>query len=188
MNTITQGTQVPMRVDPQSTPTATGGGSVPHPMFRALQIAATGLSAQRARLEVAAQNIANAETTRTPEGGPYRRMSVILESNGITPMSALDPNVADASKSGIGAPSSTDPYDDQRPMGVRVAGVTEDGTPGPMIYDPAHPDADANGYVHMPNVSITDEMMEMMDARRVYDANATVFQAAKTMLHRALDI
>ena len=187
MTRVTQGTTNIMRVDPQSPP-ALQSSVTPHPMFRALRIAATGLSAQRARLEVAAQNIANAETTRTPEGGAYRRKSVMLESMSVTPMSAIDPNVANASVGGVAVPPSVDPNDDERPMGVRVAGISEDSTPGPMVYDPAHPDADANGYVHMPNVRITDEMMEMMDARRVYDANATVFQAAKTMLHRALEI
>ncbi len=187
MTKITQGTTNIMRQDPQSPP-ALQSSVTPHPMFRALRIAATGLSAQRARLEVAAQNIANAETTRTPEGGPYRRKTVALESMSVTPMSAIDPNIANAAVAGVAVPAAVDPNDDERPMGVRVAGISEDNTPGPMIYDPAHPDADANGYVHMPNVRITDEMMEMMDARRVYDANATVFQAAKTMLHRALEI
>ena len=153
-------------------------------MFGALRIAASGLSAQRARLEVAAQNIANAETTRTPEGGAYRRKSVMLEALAATP-TAINNDIADASKANVDMTNTENTPDFG---GVRVAGISEDNTPGPMVYDPAHPDADANGYVHMPNVRITDEMMEMMDARRVYDANATVFQAAKTMLRRALDI
>lgn len=135
----------------------------PHPLFRVLAVAAGGLSAQRARMEVAAQNIANAETTRTAEGGPYRRKTVALEA----------------------ASGTTEPTD---AGGVRIAGIGEDGSEGALVYDPGHPDANEKGYVRMPNVRITDEMMDLMDARRVYDANVTVFQSAKAMLRRALDL
>jgi flagellar basal-body rod protein FlgC len=137
--------------------------STTHPLFRILAVAAGGLSAQRARMEVAAQNIANSETTRTAEGGPYRRKTVALEV----------------------ASGTTEPTD---AGGVRVAGIGEDASEGPLVYDPGHPDANEKGYVRMPNVRITDEMMDMMDARRVYDANATVFQSAKAMLRSALDL
>ena len=169
----------------------------PRPMFRTLQIAAGGLSAQRARLEVAAQNIANAETTRTPEGGPYKRRFVQLEAladasragalmnPGTSPATGGTTSAAPGSDSAVAA-GDTEPQEDV--IGVHIAGIYEDQTPGPLVYDPGHPDADANGYVRMPNVRVTDEMMEMMDARRIYDANATVFQAAKAMLHRALEI
>jgi flagellar basal-body rod protein FlgC len=71
---------------------------------------------------------------------------------------------------------------------VRVARITEDATEGPLVYDPGHPDADGNGYVRYPNVRVTDEMIDMLDARRIYEANATVFQSAKAMLKKALDI
>src|SRR5437763_12604719 len=105
MTTITNRTASLMQqqnLQPTPTPQPVTG---PHPMFRALRIASTGLSAQRARLEVAAENIANAETTRTPEGGPYRRKSVILESMSVIPQGALDPNIADASKGVASVPS-----------------------------------------------------------------------------------
>ncbi|MDB4917294.1 MAG: flagellar basal-body rod protein FlgC [Gemmatimonadetes bacterium] len=167
----------------------------PRPMFRALQIASGGLSAQRARLEVAAQNIANSETTRTPDGGPYKRRYVQLEAladasranalmnpgTSLTSGGVTEPGSQPVISAGQNAP-------EEDVIGVHVAGIYEDPTPGPLVYDPGHPDADVNGYVRMPNVHVTDEMMEMMDARRVYDANATVFQAAKAMLHRALEI
>lgn len=179
-------------------PVRPAGESNLRPMFHSLSIAASGLSAQRARLEVAAQNIANAETTRTAEGGPYRRKLVSLEANPGTPalpqsidLSSLSVLAGAGSPLGAlasipvpiaGAPESPDSG------GVKIAGITEDKSEGPLVYDPGHPDANASGYVRMPNVRITDEMMELMDARRVYDANATVFQSAKAMLRRALDI
>jgi flagellar basal-body rod protein FlgC len=72
--------------------------------------------------------------------------------------------------------------------GVRAAAIEEDPTEGPLVYDPGHPDADANGYVRYPNVDVTRELVDLMEARRVYEANATVFQAAKQLLRRALDI
>jgi flagellar basal-body rod protein FlgC len=147
-------------------------------------------------MEVAAQNIANAETTRTPQGGPYRRKTVTLEEAAPEPGAAMDVSAiarsvtADAPFGGAAAaliPSiaSTEPSSSG---GVQIAGIGEDHSEGALVYDPGHPDANANGYVRMPNVQITDEMMDMMDARRVYDANASVFQAAKAMLRRALDL
>jgi flagellar basal-body rod protein FlgC len=171
--------------------------STTRPMFRTLAIAASGLSAQRARMEVAAQNIANAETTRTPEGGPYRRKVVSLEAIA-DPASALPtfefPAAGGASfgqstKGMSGSMATTVPTTASADSGgVRVAGISEDQSEGALVYDPGHPDANEKGYVRMPNVRVTDEMMEMMDARRVYDANATVFQSAKTMLHTALSL
>lgn len=152
-------------------------------MFRTLRIAASGLSAQRQRVETIATNIANAETTRTADGTPYRRRVLQLEaqrfaeqSNDPLAVNALH-NLADpASGSMDGA------------HGVRVAAVVEDASEGPLVYDPGHPDADGNGYVRYPNVRVTDEMISLLDARRIYEANATVFQSAKQMLRSSLDI
>lgn len=166
-------------------------------MFRSLAIASSGLTAQRARMEIAAQNIANAETTRTTEGGPYRRKVVTLAANAGTSAAGQSLDISAIAglaggASALGALASIPvPLAGSAAAeagGVTVTGIAEDATPGPLVYDPAHPDADANGYVRMPNVRLTDEMMELMDARRVYDANATVFQSAKAMLRRALDI
>lgn len=183
------------------------------PMFRSLGIAASGLSAQRVRMETIASNIANAETTRDVNGGPYRRRVAVLAPGEVpsTPDGIPAPVVGgvDASGGPFGGtppflvPSAAPPGDAARGFevpvlqavggtsegsGVRVAAVTEDQSVGELVYDPGHPDADKNGYVRYPNVRITDEMVDMMDARRVYEANATVFQAAKAMLRRALDI
>ena|ERR1051325_4911823 len=175
----------------------------PRPMFSALAIASSGLSAQRVRMEVVAQNLANAETTHTPQGGPYRRRFVNMEA--IAPMdgttassgtnttatTATAPAAATSAATSAATTNSNDSAQtDSADVtgGVRVASITEDKSEGALIYDPGHPDADKNGYVRMPNVSITDEMMDLMNARRLYEANATVFQVARAMLHKALDI
>lgn len=163
----------------------TNGGHAPlvRPMFRTLAIAASGLSAQRQRLEVVAQNVANAETTRGPDGQPYRRRVMRMEAQAYAqqPYERVPPGVDSPLRLPSGDPMTT-------AGGVRVAAVEEDATEGPLVYDPGHPDADAAGYVRHPNVRITDEMVELMDARRVYEANATVFQSAKSMLRRSIDI
>ena len=117
-----------------------------------LATSAAGKSVQQSFIEAISANIANAETTRTPEGGPYRRRVALAENNNGQ---------------------------------VRVV---NDATPGRLVYDPGHPDADANGYVTMPNVDIATETVDLMVARRMHEANATVFQAAKGMLRRALEI
>jgi flagellar basal-body rod protein FlgC len=176
-------------------------------MFRSLAIAASGLSAQRQRMETVASNIANAETTRGPDGKPYQRRVTVLEPGDA---SARDPALAPGQPVGSGGPfhgvaafevpSGNFPADGPKGFkvpvletrdgasGVRIADVREDTTEGPLVYDPGHPDANEQGYVRYPNVRLTDEMIDMMDARRVYEANATVFQSAKAMLRRALDI
>jgi flagellar basal-body rod protein FlgC len=158
--------------------------NVVRPMFRTLAISATGLSAQRQRLDVIASNIANAETTRTDANGkPYQRQVVRMQQIDIPGQ----PYEVDAQ----GNPAmfrlgSGNPMDGLH--GVEVAAIEADGTEGPLVYEPGHPDADASGYVRYPNVRITDEMVDLMDARRVYEANATVFQSAKAMLRRSIDI
>lgn len=154
------------------------GDGLVRPMFRPLAISASGLSAQRARLETIAQNIANAEVTRTPEDGPYRRRIVMLEARGFSAVQAI-------AEGELGAEAVTQITQFE---GVEVMGVEEDLTEGPLVYDPGHPDADEAGYVRYPNVDMTTEMVDLMEARRMYEANATVFQAAKAMIRQALDI
>ena len=154
------------------------------PMFRGLDIATTGLSAQRMRMETIATNIANAETTHGPDGTPYKRRVVQLEAaqaQGAPP--SYPPLPLDQAKDGVALPDPSSPLG-----GVQVVGIGEDNSEGPLVYDPGHPDANAQGYVRYPNVRITDEMVDLMDARRVFEANATVFQSAKQMLRRAIDI
>lgn len=183
------------------------------PMFRALAISASGLSGQRQRMETIATNLANAETTHSADGGPYKRRLTQLAA-GDTPVAAggvvapgqpIGQRGAFNGVAPFAVPSGTFPTDGPRTYqvpvledsgpngdaatGVHVAGVTEDTTTeGPLVYDPGHPDADANGYVRYPNVRVTDELVDLMDARNVYNANATVFQSAKSMLKTALDI
>lgn len=162
------------------------GRQIVRPLFRGLGIAASGLSAQRQRIETIATNIANAETTRTDAGGPYRRRMVQLEAQAMAEGAQII-KPGHLIPSGVPAGELPPPaYEDG--TGVRVAAIAEDNTEGTLIYDPSHPDADDKGYVRMPNVNITDELVEMMDARRMYEANATVFQAMKNMLQRAIQI
>jgi flagellar basal-body rod protein FlgC len=182
------------------------------PMFRSLAIAASGLSAQRQRLETIASNLANAETTRGADGAPYKRKVAVMQaasaetqlfgattpagvagtvSNPVPPFGNAAfqvPALAAVQGGDSGAIQVPLLGGDDGLHGVRVAGVTEDQTEGPLVYDPGHPDADQNGYVRYPNVRVTDEMIDMLDARRIYEANATVFQSAKAMLKKALEI
>lgn len=145
------------------------------PLFRSLAIAASGLSAQRARMDAIASNIANAETIKAAGGQPYRRKVVQLAAVEQGSMAVAEPAGPFQQATMEGA-------------GVRVLGVTEAQTQGEMIYDPGNPEADAAGYVRMPNVNITNEIVDLVDARRSFEANATVFQALKSMLKRATEI
>jgi flagellar basal-body rod protein FlgC len=179
----------------------------PRPHFRSLSISASGLSAQRARMETIAQNIANADVTRTAEGGPYRRRSTIIETATAQDTgSGLQPSVHGTLKSAqqpFGAtpfqlPATGDvrraipiplPAMDDGLHGVKVTGTEVDTTSdGKMVYEPGHPDADANGYVRYPDIDPTQELVQLLDAKRLYEANATVFQTTKQMLRAALDI
>lgn len=165
------------------------GPGVPsvRPLFRSLLAPASGLSAQRQRLDAIASNIANAETTRTENGGPYRRQVVSTEPAALLPPGTPAIVAGRVPGSMVRAGELPPPAGDAA-VGVRVAEVVEAAGEGPMIYDPGHPDADESGYVRMPNVRITDELVEMMEARRMYEANASVFEAMKGMLRRALEI
>jgi flagellar basal-body rod protein FlgC len=123
-------------------------------------VSASGLSAQRKRLDIIANNIANAETTRTARGGPYRKQQVVFsvgQDNGDT-------------------------------SGVRVTEVVEDPRAPKIVLRPGHPDADAKGFVAMPNVNVMEEMVDMVSATRAYEANVASLDAAKTMIKKALDI
>lgn len=159
-----------------------GGRTREGPWFRSLGIAASGLSAQRARIEVMASNIANASATHTPAGGAYRRRVVELREvpfegvlqNSVAPRREDEPVVGVRSE-GFGG-------------GVEVVGVVEDPTPGPRIYDPGHPHAGPDGYVELSNVDITQELVGLLEARRLYEANASVFEAVKSMLRRATQL
>ena len=178
---------------------------VVRPMFRPLAIAASGLSAQRQRIEVVAQNLANAETTRGADGKPYQRQVAVLQAaTGQTPLfGATNPMGMSGTVGNPQPPFGPRAFQvpayagramefpiahDDGLHGVRVAAIQADASEGPLVYEPGHPDADPNGYVRYPNVNTTDEMIAMMDARRIYEANATVFQSAKAMLKKAMEI
>lgn len=147
-------------------------------LFSAINIASTGMTAERLRTDVIADNIANAATTRTAEGGPYRRSRVIMR-----------PRVEQAYWRG---PFLPDGMDNGTGKGVRVSEIQKDTAPPRLVYDPTHPDRILEGpnkdYVEMPNVDIVTEMTDMIEASRAYEANASVVEGSKTMFMRALDI
>lgn len=137
-----------------------------------LNISGSGLTAQKLRMDVISQNIANADVTRTEAGAPYRRKMVVLSSikGGGTFRDALDQ--ATAVKAG----------------GVQVESIVEDQSDLVPVYNPSHPDANAEGYVMMPNVNTAQEMIDMMSASRAYEADVTAFNATKSMILKALEI
>jgi len=147
--------------------------------FASLGIGATGMKAQRMRMDIIAANIANAHTTRTPEGGPYKRKDLVFAAlpydEGGQPKSFLDMLI----KAG---------EEEKDPQGVYVATIVEDKGEPKMVYDPDHPDANAEGYVAYPNIDVVKEMVNLLSASRSYEANVTVMNAAKSMALKTLDI
>jgi flagellar basal-body rod protein FlgC len=143
--------------------------------WQALRIGSSGLTAQRLRLDLISNNIANAQTTRTENGTPYQRQDVIFMPEGGN--SSIPSNVA-ARRGELGLEQG----------GVRVAQITADTEAGPRVYDPTHPDADADGYVNYPNVDIVVEMTNMLSATRSYEANLASVEAVKRMALKALEI
>lgn len=142
--------------------------------FSALESSASALTAQRLRIDTISENIANVNTTRTENGTPYRRKTVIFEAqDGNTPFSSY---LSNASRQLL------------KSKGVRVSRIVEDQTPFKMVYDPGHPDADENGMVQMPNVDVVTEMVNMISASRAYEANVTAINATKSMASKALEI
>ena len=141
--------------------------------MESLSITASGMTAERLRMDVIANNLANVNTTRTPGGGPFRRQEVVL-----TPGSGADPfgDALDAATGGGGL------------QGVQVAGIVPDQAPFKREYEPGHPDADAQGYVSLPNIDTVTEMVDMMGASRAYEANVSATDAIKGMAEKALEI
>lgn len=144
-------------------------------IFSALDISASGLTAQRVRMDTISQNIANVNTTRTADGTPYRRREVVFEERNDSKNSFSQALENASSKLNGG-------------NGVRVSSIVEDSTEFKKVYDPGHPDADADGYVNMPNVDIVTEMVNMISATRSYEANVTSVNATKSMVLKALEI
>lgn len=132
-------------------------------IFGALAISASGMAAERMRLDVTSANLANADTTRGPDGRPYVRQEVSLEAGGASSFS----NVL---------------------TGVQVSGIVDDPSPPRRVYEPNHPDADANGYVSLPNVNSVTEMTDLIAASRSYEADAQAFQTAKSIYSKTIDL
>lgn len=146
--------------------------------WNTLRIGASALSAQRLRLDVIANNIANVETTHTDEGGPYQRKDVVFTPQGthsfLPYFIQARQNIVNSASLGMG--------------GVQVAAIVTDSTPGSKVYDPTHPDADEEGYVTYPNVNLVVEMTNMISATRSYEASLSVIDTAKRMVLKALEI
>lgn len=145
-------------------------------MFDALNVSASGLSAERTRMDVVANNLANAQTTRGANGQPFRRQEVVMQAESQSFASVLSRNVG----------TMTEPKG--APRGVKVVDVAEDPTPNRRIYDPGHPDADADGYISLPNVNPVTEMVDLIASSRAYEANATAMQTAKQMFTKTVDL
>lgn len=138
----------------------------------ALDIAATGLSTERTTMNVVSMNLANAKTTRTPEGKPYQRRSVVRASQDVdSPFSHV---MQDALSREL--------------KGCRVLGIAEDSRPYKRVFEPGHPDADSLGYVSYPDINVVEEMTHMLTASRAYEANVTSIQSVKGMFNKALEI
>ena len=135
--------------------------------FTAMEVSASGLSAQRARMNVASSNLANAQTTQTAAGGPYKRKDVVLQSTDIP---------------------STEGQLDGTMKGVEVSSIKQDTAPPRLEYDPGHPQANAQGYVAYPNINPVEEMVDMITASRAYEAGITTMSTATSMAERALGI
>ena len=146
-------------------------------MFGGIDTAASGLTAERLRMDVISNIIANVNTTRTEDGTPFKRRYVVFE-----PRDTRDKSF---SRILAGEMKGTS----QRPGdGVRAVGIEADPSQGKLVYDPGHPDANADGYVELPNVNIVNEMVDMITASRAYEANVTVISAAKSLVNAALNI
>lgn len=141
-------------------------------VFSAMEILSTGLAAERTRLNVTASNLANAQTTRTAEGGPYRRRDPVFESEPVSNrfQELLNDRIS------------------RQAHGVKVSEIVEDQNPPRMVHDPGHPDADAEGFVGYPNISAVEEMVNMMMAARAYEAGTTAMQMVNGMAQSALQI
>lgn len=151
-------------------------------LFDAIDVAGSGLSAERLRMDVVAGNLANAQTTQGANGQPYRRREVVLQEAGESSFGTMLSG-AMAGTSGAGGPGATSAAN-----GVQVAGVVEDDAPARRVYDPGHPDADAQGYVSLPNVNPVTEMVDLIGASCAYEANVTAMQTAKSLFTKTLEL
>jgi flagellar basal-body rod protein FlgC len=141
-------------------------------LFSSIDVSASGMAAQRARTEVLVENLANSETTRTPEGGPYRRKDVVFaEDSGLGSFSSHLDSI-------LGSPIS----------GVEVSETTIDDSAPDLRYQPGHPDADKDGYVAYPKINPAEDMVDLLGASRGYEANVAAISAVKDMINKSLDL
>ena len=138
-------------------------------VFSAIDISASGLSAERTRMNTIASNLANAQTTRTAAGGPYKRVDPVFEAIALDKMHALSPSERSVSL-------------------VQVSQIVQDQRPGHMVYSPGHPDANKDGYLEYPNVNVVEEMVNMISASRAYEAGISSVEATQKMASSALDL
>ncbi len=143
-------------------------------LFKIFSLSGSGMAAQRSRMTVVAGNLANSETTRTPEGGPYRRRDTIFKAVPVEGEFAAEfDRLADG---------------DNQAQGVEVVGIKQSNQPPRQIFDPNHPDADGAGYVALPNITPMEEMVDMLSAVRSYEANLATYNTTKSLIRRILDI
>lgn len=141
--------------------------------LKSIDVSGSGLTAQRLMMDVISSNIANVNTTRTPEGGPYRRQSPIFSTG---KPKFIIPNIGENGNTDVSG------------QGVKVIGIIKDQTPPRLVYNPQHPDANQQGYVAMPEINIVTEMVDMIAASRAYEANVTAINSTKSMAMKALEI
>jgi len=147
-------------------------------LFDAIDASGSGLSAERLRMDVTSENLANAQTTKGADGQPYRRKEVVLQEAAAAGGSSFASVLSSVQGTAAGRSVS----------GVKVSGIVEDSSALKRIYDPGHPDADKDGYVTMPNVNTVTEMTDLISSSRAYEANVTAMQTAKTMFSKTLDL
>jgi flagellar basal-body rod protein FlgC len=147
-------------------------------LFDAIQIAGSGLAAERVRMDVTSENLANAQTTRTASGQPYKRQEVVLEQNGTPAGFASHLQGAMSSSQSPGTPEG----------GVEVSSIVSDKAPDQLVYDPGNPEANAKGYVEMPDISTVTEMVDLISESRSYQSDVTAMQTAKSMFTATLGL
>lgn len=168
-------------------------------LFDAIDIAGSGLSAERVRMDVTSENLANAQTTRTSSGGPYRRQEVELQQIGSSSFSsalagAIEQEGGESAEAEDGVSAGASPLmpastGEGGPVGgVQVAGIVNDQTPDQLVYNPGSPEANAQGYVRMPNVDTVTEMTDLISESRAYEADVTAMQTSKSMFNSTLGI
>ena len=163
-------------------------------LFTGLNISASGLRAMRLKQNLIASNIANAETTRTAEGGPYKRQTAVLKADPMEVNPRLvfeDPSMVGTTTNSRHMPIPSDLFavrKDKIGTGVSVDHIAQDESAPRLVYDPSHPDANGEGYVAYPNINVVQEMVDLISTTRAYEANTTAMASAKAMLTKALEI